>query len=364
MGRGWLMTAAVLVATAVASIPATAPAAGGKGAPHGVVLLYHHVSDRTPPSTSVTPAQFTEHLDFLATGGYRVWPLERLLDAVFRDAEEVPDNVVAITFDDAYESVFSEARPRLEARGWPYTVFVNTDAVDAGHSPYMDWDQIRTLHEAGVAIENHSAAHGHLSRPAEGESHEAWRSRVAADIERARSRIADETGRAPTLFAYPYGEDSTGLAEIVDAHHEYALAQRSGPVGPVSDPLSIPRFPMATGFSSLERLELAVRSRPLPVTNADATADGDGLEGAIRLLELRIEDEGFRLDQLNCFAASGRRMDASVSRDDPIVVRMDMHGMGAPGRNKINCTAPADDGSGDFFWYSFQWLVGKPADPE
>jgi len=333
-------------------------------APHGVILLYHHVSDETPASTSVTPAEFSRHLDYLDESGYRVWPLERLLNAVLRGTENVPERVVAITFDDAYESVFGEARPRLAERGWPYTVFVNTDAIDAGHNPYMDWDQLRALHEAGVAIENHSAAHGHMSRPLEGESRNAWRRRVAADIGRARSRIADETGRAPTLFAYPYGEGSEALAEVVDDAHDFALAQRSGPVGELSDPLSVPRYPMATGFASLERLELAVRSRPLPVTAIDTMTDEDGLEGDIRAVELKIDGSGFRAEQFNCFAATGRRLDASVEGDGPFVIRVDVQGVGVPGRNKINCTAPAVDGSGDFFWYSWQWLVGSPSKRE
>jgi len=321
---------------------------------HGVILLYHHVSDDTPASTSVMPAQFSDHLDYLDDHGYRVWPLERLLGAVLRSTEDVPENVVAITFDDAYESVFSEARPRLAERGWPYTVFVNTDAIDAQRSPYMNWDQLRTLHAAGVAIENHSAAHGHMSRPREGESRNEWLSRVAEDVARARTRIADEIGRAPMLFAYPYGEDSEALAEVVEEQHAYALAQRSGPVGALSDPLSVPRFPMATGFASLERLELAARSRPLPVTAVETAA---GREGDLRVVELTIGRSGFRPGQLNCFAATGRRLDASMEGDGPFVIRVDVQGVGVPGRNKINCTAPADDGSGDFFWYSWQWLV-------
>ena len=32
-----------------------------------------------------------------------------------------------------------------------------------------------------------------------------------------------------------------------------------------------------------------------------------------------------------------------------------------PGRNKVNCTAPAADERGAYFWYSYLWLV-KNAD--
>ncbi|MEX2499386.1 MAG: polysaccharide deacetylase family protein [Wenzhouxiangellaceae bacterium] len=329
--------------------------------PHAVILLYHHVSEQTPASTSVTPAQFERHLDYLAENDYRVWPLARALDAVLRGAEEIPDRVVAITFDDAYDSVHSRAHPSLVERNWPYTVFVNTNAVDAGHSPYMSWDQLRDLADQGAAIENHSAAHGHMSRPRAGESERDWRERVRADISTAGSRIEDEIGRAPVLFAYPYGEDAPELAKVVAKDHEYGLAQRSGPVGPLTDPLSIPRFPMATGFASLDRLELALRSRPLPVSQTRAREVKPGDSGNIDRLELRVEPGGFRAGQLSCFAGNGQRLETGTDGDGPFRLTIDVAGVGTPGRNKVNCTAPAADGSGDFYWYSHQWLVVDPA---
>lgn len=327
---------------------------------HAVILLYHHVSADTPASTSVTPAQFEQHLEYLAEYGYRVWPLQRALDAVLGGAEEIPDKVVSITFDDAYESVYTEARPRLEQRGWPYTVFVNTDAVDAGHSPYMSWDQLRRLADEGVAIENHSAAHGHMSRPEPGESGRDWQARVREDIATAYSRIDEEIGQAPSLFAYPYGEDSPGLAEVVAEKHDHALAQRSGPVGTSTDPVSIPRFPMATGFASLDRLELAVRSRPLPVSKTDTRAARPAESGDIDRIELKVESGGFRIGRLDCFAGSGQRLETAIDGDGPYRIRIDVDGSGKQGRNKVNCTAPAADGSGDFYWHSFQWLVVEP----
>lgn len=328
--------------------------------PHAVILLYHHVSDDTPASTSVSPAQFEQHLDYLADKDYRVWPLKRVLDAVLQDTENVPDRVVAITFDDAYDSVLTEAQPRLAERGWPYTVFANTDAIDAGHSPYMSWEQLRSLADKGVAIENHSAAHGHMSRPRADESESEWRRRVSDDIMTAHSRISEEIGQVPELFAYPYGEDSPELAEVVAEDHEYGLAQRSGPVGSLTDPLSIPRFPMATGFASMERLELAVRSRPLPVSQTKTHAGEDADLGDVDEIELQVDSGGFRAGQLNCYVGSGQRLDAEMHGDGPYRVTIGVAGLGTPGRNKVNCTAPAADGSGDFYWFSYQWLVVDP----
>lgn len=322
---------------------------------HAVILLYHHVSDDTPASTSVTPEQFERHLDFLADEGYRVWSLERTLASVFDPARDVPPDVVAITFDDAYESVLTEALPRLRERGWPFAVFVNTDAVDAGHEPYLDWDELRTLSEAGVALGNHSATHGHMSAPREGESRSAWRARIRDDIERAHDRIADEIGIEPVLFAYPYGEDSPELADLVSRLYDYALVQRSGAVGPLTDPMAVPRFPMATGFSSLDRLGLAVRSRPLPVRGIELGRDGG--RGDLDWIRMSLAENGFRIEQLRCFSGSGARLDAERSGEASIRVTVDVDGIGKPGRNKINCTAPAADGSGEYYWYAHQWLV-------
>jgi len=322
---------------------------------HAVILLYHHVSADTPASTSVTPDQFESHLDALEAGGYRVWPLPRVLAAIFDQAEPLPPDVVAITFDDAYDSVFSEARPRLRARGWPFSVFVNTDAIDAGHSPYMDWNNLRTLHQEGVMLGNHSAAHGHMATPESGESDSAWRERVATDIDQAHRRLAEEIGKPPEVFAYPYGEDSPALAEVVASRYRWALAQRSGPVGTLTDRLSMPRFPLATGFASLDRLELAIRSRPLPVRRLEIGADGRG--GDIDWIQLTLEPGGYRAGQLGCFSGAGDALVIESESGDLPMIRIDVDGIGRAGRNKVNCTAPASDGSGDFYWYSYQWLI-------
>jgi len=322
----------------------------------GVILVYHHVSDDTPASTSVTPARFAAHLDYLETNDFLVWPVERLLDARINGTEAVPSKVVAITFDDAYASVYETAWPMLDERGWPFTVFVSTDAIDAGHAPYMRWDELRELHADGVTIGNHSASHAHLIAKNAGENQSAWQARVRTDVEKARRRIAEELGEATNLFAYPYGEDSKALAEIVGDSHRFALVQRSGAVGHFTDPLAVPRFPMATGFDNLERFSLAVSARALPVLSEEAFPSGDGVRGPIQRLNLELADGDYRPGQLGCFVSSGQRLDINLDRGPPHRLAVLVDATGSTGRNKINCTAPAADGSGDFFWHSFQWV--------
>jgi len=335
-----------------------APAVGTQNnAGHAVVLLYHHVAEDTPASTSVRPDRFADHLDWLAANDYRVLALDELVGRL-EAGRPVPDRAVAITFDDAWASVHDIAAPMLAERGWPFTVFVNTDAVDAGEGPVMSWDQLRALQARGGSLGSHSATHAHMPARRDGESKADWRRRIDADLARAASRIEEETGQVPRAFAYPYGEDSAALAERVGRVHTFALVQRSGAVGPGSDFLAVPRFPLAVGFDGLDRLERAVRARPLPVREVRTHPAGDGVRAEpLDTATLVLDDGDYRIDALACYSSGGdalelhRPMDASDR-----IVRVTLRGLDRPGRNKINCTAPAADGSGDWYWYAYQWL--------
>ena len=155
---------------------------------HAVVLLYHHVGDETPASTSVTPEVFESHLDYLARHHFTVLPLSEVVHAL-AEHRPLPAGTVALTFDDAYVSVYRQALPRLERRGWPFTVFVSTDSVDQGYAAFMGWDQLRDLEARGGTVGNHTTRHAHLVRREPEESEAAWERRVRDDIARAQARL-------------------------------------------------------------------------------------------------------------------------------------------------------------------------------
>src|SRR5690625_7958373 len=98
--------------------------------PHAVVLLYHHVDDSTPASTSVSPEGFEQHLDWLEEHDYEVWPLERLVYAFVDGAEETPNRVAAITFADGCGSVDANAGTMSGKRGWLLAAFSQSAGGD------------------------------------------------------------------------------------------------------------------------------------------------------------------------------------------------------------------------------------------
>ena len=83
-----------------------------------VILMYHRFGEDKYPSTNIRLDQFDAHLEKLASGDYTVLPLDKIIRHM-QNGIDLPDRTVAITIDDAYLSVFTEAWPRLEAKGFP-----------------------------------------------------------------------------------------------------------------------------------------------------------------------------------------------------------------------------------------------------
>ncbi|MGB1946785.1 MAG: polysaccharide deacetylase family protein, partial [Candidatus Puniceispirillaceae bacterium] len=130
-------------------------------ADHAVILMYHRFGEDRLPSTNIRLDQFDAHLEKLSNGNYSVLPLAKIVDHLQND-RPLPDRTVAITIDDAYLSVFTEAWPRLKAKGFPFTVFVATDPVDRKNRGYMSWDQLRQLQADGIGIGSQTASHPHM----------------------------------------------------------------------------------------------------------------------------------------------------------------------------------------------------------
>jgi peptidoglycan/xylan/chitin deacetylase (PgdA/CDA1 family) len=308
---------------------------------------------------SVTPGVFDAHLDFLQHNQFTVWPLGRVLQTL-ASGQPVPDNTMAITFDDAGISVYEEVLPRMKARGWPFTLFVSTEAVNRGYRTNMNWQQIAEIAAAGNEIGNHSHTHAHLIRRTEGESEENWKHRVTADIQQAQSLITKHTGPQPRLFSYPFGEHTAGLKSLVAQMGLFGVAQQSGAIGDGSDFLAVPRFPMATLHASLPRLATASRSRPLPVLSAEMQDNNYDYASAPIGITLALAEADYRLSQLACYGSDGNRLDMAGIPEDRARVFVNLEGQTRPGRNKINCTAPVINEKDAFYWYSHLWIKKLP----
>lgn len=92
------------------------------------VLLYHAIASSESDflaglDSNTPPDHFERHLDYLARY-HAIVPLAVL------ESGDWPDYAAAITFDDGYRTVFSEAFPRLRQRGMPAALYLVTSVVD------------------------------------------------------------------------------------------------------------------------------------------------------------------------------------------------------------------------------------------
>ena len=231
------------------------------------VLMYHHVATGTPKATSVTPEVFESHLAWLEREGYQVVALDQVVHALLQGGADFAPRTVAITFDDAYQSVLTEALPLLSGRGWPFTVFVSTDPIDKKFNGFMSWDDLRVLEANGGTVANHGRYHEHMVRRLDGEDEDAWLGRITADVMHAQQRLDAELERPARLFAYPYGEFNEVLALHMRSLGFISFGQQSGPVGATTNPYAIPRFPFAAGYDDLRGFAEKLRTEHLPLSN-------------------------------------------------------------------------------------------------
>lgn len=343
----WLKHASLAIGLLVLSQSAWAEAE-----PSVSILMYHHVSESTPRSTSVSPEELRAHLEYLEDNDFTVMELRDAIAAI--DGEQpLPDKAVVLTFDDAYQNIYQNGHPILQEFDMPYTVFVTTDPVGEVPGQYMSWDQIRELHEDGVTIANHTLDHAHMPRRRDDESESEWRQRMAENILQAEQKILDEVGVSYQLFAYPYGEYDNELANLVKELGFTGFGQHSGAFGPSSDRRAIPRFAAAGVYSNLDTLSTKMSALAFPLQDVDYADTLLAHDETRPELELTFEVHDFRPQQVTCFVRS-QPHDVEWVADNTLRIQAD-EALNI-GRSRYNCTAPSISKSGRYYWYSLQWI--------
>ena len=322
---------------------------------NAVILMYHNVSNDTSPLTSVSPDVFKKHMEYLADNDFSVWPLSKVLKYL-ESAQSLPDRTVVITFDDAYASVYTQAFPILKAKGWPFTVFVTTQYISDANKNFMSWEQLREVQQSGAEIGNHSNTHAHLIRKHKDETQKQWKHRIIDEIIQAQSILEQRVATPIKVFAYPYGEYSKSLKEIIRELGYTGVGQHSGVMSRTSDFQAIARFPMATGYAGMDDFALKVAAIDLPVT---ILSPADGVltnSHEVPELKLKLLPADYNKSDFACYVTGqGRANVFWVNFEKGIVSIMANDDLKA-GRTKFNCTAPSGSEMNVYYWFSFLWM--------
>ena len=262
-----------------------------------VILQYHHVSETLPAVTSVSASTFTEHLSYLKEHNFNVVPL--------------------------------------------------------GKGYVMGWDKLKELAKKGALIANHSGQHDYLHHMLANESDAQWQARIKQDILHSQQRIKTEIGHDYKYLAYPYGEFNNKLQALVTELGFIGIGQHSGAVNKDSNFSRLPRFPASGFYSKLDTLITKLNSRAFNIT-ALTYEDSVTAQNPPKLtIEFTMGD--FHKSQFACYVSSVGQ--ANLTWINKNTVEVTSPKALTKGRSRFNCTAPAINNAGSYFWFSQPWVI-------
>tara|TARA_B110000467_G_C18224251_1_gene424869 strand:- start:149 stop:1036 length:888 start_codon:yes stop_codon:yes gene_type:complete len=295
-------------------------------------------------------------MDYLSQNNFTILPLKRILDDL-QNGKELPDFTAAITFDDAYLSVYTEAFPVLQVLNWPFTIFVTTDLLESNNKLYTTWTQIREMAEAGATIANHTVGHPHFSSRNEDDSESDWLESINNEITLAEAKILQETGQSNRLLAYPYGEYDPRIQVLVQELGYIGFAQHSGPINADSDFTALPRFPFSGIYVSMNTFPNKVKSLAFTL---DSFTPASPITTEMRPnAEVDFSPDIPRIEQLSCFNNS-EAINVEIVDLEAARFRVTTHIENRSRRFRYNCTLLGEHGR--YYWYSIPWI--NPTIPE
>jgi peptidoglycan/xylan/chitin deacetylase (PgdA/CDA1 family) len=217
---------------------------GRRGGKTLAVLGYHKIGEPPPggwPTWFYVPeAAFAAHLGYLREHDWKVINLGQFLRGL-DDPKSLPERAALITFDDGCRSAVGAARTQLRRHNHSAVMFVPTDFIggrnefDGGAEPeerICDWDDLRLLEQAGIAVQSHGASHRRFSELSPAEQ--------GAELSRSRAALEGGLDRPVEVLAYPFGDPGADAAVTADAlrrcGYQAAFLYGGGPQPLPSDP--------------------------------------------------------------------------------------------------------------------------------
>jgi poly-beta-1,6-N-acetyl-D-glucosamine N-deacetylase len=218
------------------------------------VLMYHHVHDTDKSSGTVTTKLFRDQLQYLRDKGYHFISLNDFRQ--FMNGASVPNNAVLVTFDDGYQSFYTNAYPVLKSMQIPAVNFIITNALAnplSTYIPSMSKEQISAMtHESPFIDAQCHTDSLHNKLPSgkaaivgrmDQETEEAYKQRVIQDTTACREKLIPLYDGPIDSLAYPYGISSKLATQLISqAGIKYAFTITPEMATRSNDPLLIPRI--------------------------------------------------------------------------------------------------------------------------
>ena len=161
---------------------------------------------------------------------------------------------IVCTFDDGYVGLLQNAMPIMQQYGFTATVFVCTDYIgqpndwnykDKKKRLHMSFEELTELQEHGWEIGSHGVTHRSLLRLNDEE--------IIYELSESK-RILEEKFGPIISYAYPYGDYSNYIMELVNRYYTNAFLLTQGGVFLAVDSLRIHRYYISEIYKIIGRL--------------------------------------------------------------------------------------------------------------
>ena len=229
-------------------------AAKGTGVPGNatVPILMYHVINPPPagapfPSLYVPADEFAQQMDALKSAGWHAVTMDQLRANWTRGVPLGPGKPVVITFDNGYQSQYTNALPVLKRLGWTGVENIQLLGLPPSEGGLTD-QQVRGLLAAGWELDTQGMTHADLIRlDAAG---------LQYQIAHARQLLKSRYGAAVNWFCYPSGHyDSTVIDAVKAAGFVGSTTVVPGWASRANDPYMLPRLRVVGGTSGPALLE-------------------------------------------------------------------------------------------------------------
>jgi peptidoglycan/xylan/chitin deacetylase (PgdA/CDA1 family) len=189
------------------------------------VLMYHYVEinqdkkDFKRDSLNINPYIFEKQMITLKNAGYKfIWMSE--IEQALKDKSN--QKYVAITFDDGYESFYSQTYLFIKKHGIKITNYIIYDSI--GKLNYMSKPQLQKIYSEGLLeIGSHTLNHSDLRAFSDEE--------VKRQLVSSKKSLEKEFGISVVSFCYPFGFFNEKTISLVnEAGYKNATTTQLGSV--------------------------------------------------------------------------------------------------------------------------------------
>lgn len=226
------------------------------------ILMYHVINpppEGAPfPGLYVPKQEFAQQMQALARAGFHAVTLQQLWEHWKKGTPLPPGKPVVLSFDNGYQSQYSNALPILEGHGWKGVENIQLSGLPPSQGG-LSKAQVRGLIAAGWELDTQGFSHAELIALSPEELH--------FQVVTTRKRVQDLYHVPVRWFCYPSGHyNATVIEAVKEAGYLGSTTVVPGWASPTSNPYQLPRIRVLGGTSGPALVELieATEHNPPP----------------------------------------------------------------------------------------------------